>query len=49
MFTDIADTADRSISIDRESLSLSFSGRRGVLAGFTARGAVVTKYGVDRE
>jgi hypothetical protein len=44
------DTAERSISIDRESLQVLFwTRRRGVLAGFTARGAVVTKRGVDRE
>jgi hypothetical protein len=44
------DTAERSISIDRESFQVLFcTRRRGVLAGFTARGAVVTKYGVDRE
>jgi hypothetical protein len=44
------DTAERSISIDRESLRVFFFTRhRGVLAGFTARGAVVTKHGVDRE
>jgi hypothetical protein len=39
----------RSISIDRESLQDIFTRRRGVLAGFTAREAVVTKHGVDRE
>jgi hypothetical protein len=43
------DTAERSISIDRKSLQVFFTRRRGVLAGFTARGAVVTKHGVDRE
>jgi hypothetical protein len=44
------DTAERSISIDREPLQVFFCTRhRGVLAGFTARGAVVTKHGVDRE
>jgi lipid-binding SYLF domain-containing protein len=43
------DTAERSISIDKESLQVFFSRRRGVLAGFTVRGAVVTKHGVDRE
>jgi hypothetical protein len=44
------DTAERSISIDRESLPSFFCTRRcGVLAGFTARGALVTKHGVDRE
>jgi hypothetical protein len=45
------DTAERNISIDRESLQICFvlGAVRGVLAGFTARGAVVTKHGVDRE
>jgi hypothetical protein len=44
------DTAERSISIDRESLQVFFNTRRrGVLARFTASGAVVTKHGVDRE
>jgi hypothetical protein len=44
------DTVERSISIDRESLKVFFlTRRRGVLAGFAARGAVVTKHGVDRE
>jgi hypothetical protein len=37
--------------INRQKISPSFffARRRGVLAGFTARGAVVTKHGVDRE
>jgi hypothetical protein len=44
------DTAESSISIDKESLQVYFcTRRRGALAGFTARGAVVTKHGVDRE
>jgi hypothetical protein len=46
------DTAERSISISREALQVLFFcvlKRRGILAGFTARGAVVTKHGVDRE
>jgi hypothetical protein len=48
--TTTTDTAERSISIDRESVQFLFcTRRRGVLAGFTARRAVVTKHGVDRE
>jgi hypothetical protein len=44
------DTAERSISIDRESLPSFFCTRHcDVLAGFTARGAVVKTHGVDRE
>jgi hypothetical protein len=45
------DTEERSISIDRESLQvfLFCTRHRGVLAGFTARGAVMMKHGVDRE
>ena len=44
------DTAERSISINRESLQVFFCTRGlGVLAGFIARGVVVTKNGVHSE
>jgi hypothetical protein len=43
-------TAKGSISISKESLKLFLCSRRhGELAGFNARGAVVTKHGVNRE